>query len=117
MPRVKAFGPVGEFCADEWVTMSVDEYEIVRLMDLEGLNQDESAERMGVARSTVQRIYNDARKKLADFLINGKLLRIEGGDYRLCKADEQERCECRGRCYGHGRQNNGKTGVDEEGKS
>lgn len=84
--------------------MSVDEYEVIRLMDLEGLSQDESAERMGVARSTIQRIYDASRKKLADFLINGKSLRIEGGDFRLCEANEQERRGCCGDCRRRGRQ-------------
>lgn len=113
MPRVDAFVPAGESHPDVSVTMSVDEYEIIRLIDLEGLSQDESAERMGVARSTVQRIYDDARKKLADFLINGKSLRIEGGDYRLCEADEQQRCGCRGRCHRQGWQNK----IDPRGKN
>lgn len=117
MPRVEAFGPVGESHTDEWVTMSVDEYEIIRLMDLEGLSQDESAERMGVARSTVQRIYDDARKKLADFLISGKSLKIEGGDFRLCEANEQERCGCHGHCHRYGWQNNVEPGADNEDKS
>lgn len=117
MPQVDAFAPVGASQTEELVTMSVDEYEIIRLMDLEGLSQDESAERMGVARSTVQRIYDDARKKLADFLINGKSLRIEGGDYRLCKGGEQERYGCRGRCCRHGCQSNFNSGDNNESKS
>lgn len=117
MPQVDAFAPVGAAYTDEPVTMSVDEYEIIRLMDLEGLSQDESAERMGVARSTVQRIYDDARKKLADFLINGKSLRIEGGDYRLCEGGEQERHGCRGRCCRHGCKNNFDPGDNNENKS
>lgn len=113
MPRVDAFVPAGESHPDVSVTMSVDEYEIIRLMDLEGLSQDESAERMGVARSTVQRIYDDARKKLADFLIHGKSLKIEGGDYRLCEANEQECCGCRGHCHRQGWQNK----IDPRGKN
>jgi len=117
MPRVNTFGPVGAPYVDEPVNMGVDEYEIIRLMDLEGLSQDESAERMGVARSTVQRIYDDARKKLADFLINGKSLRIEGGDYRLCEGNAQEKCGCHGRCRHHGQQNNFKPGVNNENES
>lgn len=117
MPQVDAFAPVGASYTDEPIRMSVDEYEIIRLMDLEGFSQDESAERMGVARSTVQRIYDDARKKLADFLINGKSLRIEGGNYRLCEGDEQERHGCRGRCCRHGCQNNFSSGDNNEDKS
>jgi len=45
--------------------MTVDEYESIRLLDLEGLTQEEAAQRMDVARTTVQRIYAAARHKVA----------------------------------------------------
>lgn len=85
LPEVDKFGPI-DILKDinESITMTVEEYETIRLMDLQGLNQEQCAETMGVARSTVQRIYDDARKKLADSLVNGKILKIEGGDYKLC---------------------------------
>jgi transcriptional regulator with XRE-family HTH domain len=76
--------------------MTVEEYETIRLIDLEGLTQEECAERMQVARATVQKIYNDARSKLAESLVNGNILKIEGGDYRLY--DEGEQLSCCGRC-------------------
>lgn len=69
--------------------MTVDEYETIRLMDLDGLSQLECANKMNVARTTVQGIYSDARKKIAESLVNGKILRIEGGDYKLCDGDEK----------------------------
>jgi len=69
--------------------MTVEEYETIRLIDLEGMMQEECAERMKVARTTVQRIYNDARKKLATSLVNGNILKIEGGDYELCDGSIQ----------------------------
>ncbi len=68
----------------EFINMGVDEYETIRLIDLEGLTQEECAGQMNVARTTVQGIYNEARKKLADSLVNGKVLFIGGGEYRLC---------------------------------
>ena len=79
--------------------MTVEEYETIRLIDLEGMMQEECAERMNVARTTVQRIYNDARKKLAESLVNGNILKIEGGDYKLC--EESESMYGCGRCRRH----------------
>ncbi|MEG1501516.1 MAG: DUF134 domain-containing protein, partial [Clostridiales bacterium] len=62
------------------ILMTLDEYETIRLIDLEGLTQEESAQQMNVARTTVQKIYNDAKKKLAESLVKGKILSIEGGE-------------------------------------
>ena len=99
LPESNLFGPLnGQPVGRQRVTMSVDEYETIRLIDGEGMMQEECAERMNVARTTVQKIYYDARKKLADALVNGRILQIEGGDYRLCDGSEQESCcDCRRR--------------------
>lgn len=64
--------------------MSVDEYEAIRLIDLEGMTQEECADKMHVARTTVQGIYMAARRKIAEALVLGRTLRIEGGQYELC---------------------------------
>ena len=81
------------------VVMTVEEYESIRLMDLEGLTQEECAQTMDVARTTVQRIYMDARRKLAQALVQGDILKIEGGDYQLCEEAECA-CKCK-RCHRH----------------
>lgn len=106
LPEVNRFGPVDIWeNISESVIMTVEEYEVIRLMDLEGLNQVECADIMGVARSTIQRIYDNARKKLADSLVNGKILKIEGGDYKLCRDfEDKEDCEeCICHRHRHGR--------------
>ena len=86
LPESNRFGPLDSHAdAKNNVNMTVDEYETIRLIDLEGFTQEECAKQMNVARSTVQGIYIEARKKLAELLVNGKVLSIEGGEYRLCE--------------------------------
>lgn len=98
LPVCQEFGPRGMGCAGEPVTMGLDEYEVIRLIDLEGLQQEQAAVQMGVARTTVQSIYNAARRKLADCMVNGRVLRIEGGDVEVC----EKRAHCmRQGCCGH----------------
>ena len=87
-PQSLSFVPEEGTDGKEPVILSVDEYETVRLIDREGFSQEECSQRMGVARTTVQLIYASARKKLADMLVEGRTLRIEGGDYRLCNGGE-----------------------------
>ncbi|HBS59033.1 MAG TPA: hypothetical protein DEA44_07200, partial [Firmicutes bacterium] len=100
LPESNKFGPLDSPTDSiNNVNMTVDEYETIRLIDLAGFTQEECAEKMSIARTTVQRIYNDARKKLADSLVNGKTLVIKGGDYKLCDGRE-EACNCGG-CYKH----------------
>ncbi len=61
--------------------LNFEEWEAIRLKDLEGLEQEECAQKMRVSRPTFQRILLSARQKLADSLINGKAIRIEGGNF------------------------------------
>ena len=82
-PRNARFGPLDGAPAES-VVLAVDEYETIRLIDLLGLTQEECAGQMGVARTTVQALYEAARAKLADMLVNGRLLHVEGGPYELC---------------------------------
>lgn len=98
MPMNNLFGPFNARREEDMVSMTVDEYETIRLIDLEGLTQEECSKQMDVARTTVQGIYNDARKKLAQSLVNGKVLRIEGGNYKLCSNIEKP-CHGGGGCH------------------
>ena len=95
MPAIRRFSPESRLQREKGeIVMGIDEYEVVRLLDYEGMTQEECARQLDVARSTVANIYDNARKKLADVLVNGKYLRLEGGNYRLC--DENENCGKRG---------------------
>lgn len=96
LPRKSRFGPYppggGPY---DRVIMGIDEYETIRLIDYEGFTQEECAQQMNIARTTIQGIYSVARRKLADAIVNGKMILIEGGDYVLCDGT-QRGCQTRG---------------------
>ncbi len=84
MPQVTYFKPVGiPLRSLEDVCLSVEEAEAIRLKDLEGLEQEECGERMHISRPTFRRVLESARKKLADALISGKAIRVEGGNFEM----------------------------------
>lgn len=103
LPRTREFYPAGTRSCETAVILTVDEYEAIRLIDQQRFSQEECSTYMQVARTTVQMIYNSARKKLAAALVEGRPLRIEGGDYQVCDGDEayygcggcrRHRCGC-----------------------
>ena len=84
MPTVTYFKPAGiPMQLLEESCLTVEEVEALRLKDVEGLEQEEGAEKMGVSRPTFQRVLASARHKIADALLNGKAIRIEGGNFEL----------------------------------
>ena len=95
LPGCGRFGPMEHTEGErEVVSMGLDEFESIRLIDLEGLTQEQCAERMGA-----QAIYSSARAKLAQCLVEQKELRIQGGDYVLCDGGAQGcGCRCGRRC-------------------
>lgn len=93
LPDVTYFKPAGiPMGSLKEVRLSLEEAEALRLKDLEGLEQEQGAEKMNISRPTFQRILASARRKLADALLNGKTIRIEGGNFELA----HRRFKCRG---------------------
>lgn len=87
-PKDTYFVPLGKpKCELEEVVLKLEELEAMRLKDIEGLNQEECAEKMQISRQTFQNIIDAARKKVAIALSDGKAINISGGNYTtsLCK--------------------------------
>lgn len=91
------------------MTLTLDEFEAIRLTDREGLYQEQAAERMGVSRATFGRIVEAARRKIAEVLVEGKALRIEGGPVHAMQGGpfRCKRCGMRHRGGGHEPNSNG----------
>ena len=96
-PNVLEFLPADDTEKKTPIVLTVDEYETIRLLDKKGYSQEQCAASMQVARTTVQRIYEIARKKIADALIDGYPLKIEGGDFKICDG-QSSNCGLGG-CY------------------
>ena len=90
-PQVDTFCPDGCESAVP-ILLTLDEYEVLRLVDLEQKTHEQCAAQMDISRSTVQAIYESARRKIAACLVHGKSLRITGGNYRICGGREQRHC-------------------------
>ena len=81
-PQVTYFKPQGiPLRLLSQAVLTVDELEALRLADLEGMSQDEAAQRMKVSRPTFGRIVAQARKRVADALVNGKAIQVQGGEF------------------------------------
>jgi len=84
LPPVTYFKPAGiPLGSLEEVVLTVEEAEALRLKDIEGLEQGESAEKMNISRSTFQRVLASARQKIADAILNGKAVNIKGGNFEM----------------------------------
>ena len=94
MPGVTYFKPAGiplRFLEEN--CLSLEEMEAIRLRDREHLEQVECARKMNISRPTFQRVLASARRKIADSLLGGKALRIEGGNYELSTSDVVSVCK------------------------
>ena len=88
MPGVRYFKPGGiPMHSLEEIILSIDELEAVRLADYEGMYQEQAAEKMHISRPTFGRIIESAHKKIADALVNGRALKIEGGAVEMDGSD------------------------------
>lgn len=88
-PEHWSFSPDNADDAEE-VILALDEYEAIRLIDRERFTQEQCAARMGVARTTVTAIYENARAKLAQVIVDGKRLRISGGSYQIIQHEMRQ---------------------------
>ncbi len=75
----------------EQIILMVDELEAIKLADLESLYQEDAAKKMNISRQTFGNILASAHRKIADFLVNGKALKVEGGVIRRL---DEESCQC-----------------------
>jgi len=83
-PMVTYFKPVGKRMIElSETSLTIDEFEAVRLKDLEELDQEACAKKMGISQPTFHRLITFARKKMADAIVNGKAIKIEGGNFEL----------------------------------
>lgn len=98
-PLVREFLPDG-VTEPEDIGLTLDEFEAIRLVDLEKHTHEQCARQMDISRSTVTEIYESARYKIADSIVNGRRLKIEGGNYRLCdgSSDWCSKQQCDKRC-------------------
>ncbi|WP_461207294.1 DUF134 domain-containing protein [Clostridium sp. DL1XJH146] len=84
LPESTYFVPFGKRkCELEEVVLKIEEVEAMRLKDIEGLNQEQCAEKMLVSRQTFQNIIDQGRKKVTEALVQGKAVRISGGNYTV----------------------------------
>ena len=83
IPSYTAFIHTDEPIPASHIQMSVEEYETIRLIDYLGWNQEECAKQMQTSRGSVQSLYNEARRKLSRFLMEGSAMVIAGGNYQL----------------------------------
>ena len=115
-PRVERFCPC-DVAESAPILLTLDEYEVIRLVDLKQQTHEQCAAQMDISRSTVQEIYENARRKLAACLVYGKPLHITGGNVRICSGQEQrfESCDRAGQDDTSGTPGVGSAGKDDTG--
>ncbi|MGN9136169.1 NifB/NifX family molybdenum-iron cluster-binding protein [Clostridium sp. HCP1S3_B4] len=92
MPQYTEFNAINSKICNTSLVLSIDEYEVLRLIDYNGLTQEMCAKQMAVSRASIQSIYNNARKKISRFIIEGLPLKIYGGNVSICKSHCSNKC-------------------------
>lgn len=117
MPGVTYFKPAGVPMANlSEIILSIEEYEAVRLVDLENVSQSKAGKQMKISQPTLSRLLQSARKKLSDAIINGKAIKIQGGNYKMVQGTGRGLGQGRGRGFGLGpRGRMGGAGMGPEG--
>jgi predicted DNA-binding protein (UPF0251 family) len=84
-PKIGQFSPRGKPGRPNEIDLGIDQFEAMRLVDYMGLRQSQAARQMGLSRQTIGRIIKQARKSVSDAIINGKIIRIFGGNVKFRK--------------------------------
>jgi predicted DNA-binding protein (UPF0251 family) len=92
-PRINIFSPRGKPGRPDEREITMDEFEAIRLADFMGLAQKEAAKSMNISQQTFSRILRRANKAIADALINGKIIKIQGGSYVISSQNRDEKLE------------------------
>lgn len=82
-PLIGQFSPRGKPGRPDEIDLTVDQYEAIRLSDLNGMGQIQASKLMGISRQTYGRILKEGHKRIADGIINGKIIRIQGGSVQV----------------------------------
>jgi len=80
-PRIDHFSPRGRPGRPDETVVALEEYEALRLSDHLGMHQGRAAAMMGISQQSFSRIVREARRKVADAIVNAKIIRIDGGDF------------------------------------
>lgn len=102
MPKFNRFAPIGPMMPEE-IILTITEFEAIRLKDFLGFDQEKAAEQMNISQPTFHRLINEARKKVADALINNKIIKIQGGEYEMVQPIAMQQGFGVGRGAGRGR--------------
>jgi len=84
-PKTRQFSPRGRRGRPGYKELKLEELEAIRLTDFMGLNQQDAAKLMGISQQTFSRVIRNGRKCLAEALIKGEIIKVQGGDFKIEK--------------------------------